>query len=180
MSVSVAVILSFLLAHPAWSDRAFSSEQRESFLRPVAEAIAEASHSTREVAVLLALGMRESNFASAVVAGDCSALPKGQRCDAGKARGFAQLHESACRAAYQLIAGSPESIRAEARCAIGLLRGGQARCHSLEGAFAAYGTGNSCKWRGAADRVRTANRIERDLAEIQRRGDGAGGEVASE
>lgn len=180
MTVSVAVILSFLLARPvAWSDRELTIEQRQALLMPVAVAISLASHSYVDAAALLATGGYESGFVSVIVTGgDCAKA--GFSCDSGKARGVWQEHAEACREAYRYKAGSEDSTRAEARCAIGLIRGAEARCHSLGGAYSLYATGHSCHWSGAAERVRATYRIERELAEIQRLDDGAGGEVASE
>lgn len=166
---AAAAILAVLLAHPSWSDRELKPDNRAAAIQPVAEAIADAARNPRETAVLVALGLHESGFALAVVAGDCASLGP-RACDSGKARGVWQLHEAACRAAYAFAAGSVESIRAEARCAIAQLRFHAARCrkHAATpelGAFSGFATGSACHWGGAEARVRTTRSVERELAE---------------
>lgn len=163
MSVSAAAVLSVMLAHPAYSDRQAPSEEREFALRPVAEAIASAARTSTEAAELLALGMHESHFALAVVRDGCRGMGD-TACDSRKARGPWQLHREACRAAWAFDQGSVESTRVEARCAVALLRGYEAHCGSLGGAYAMYGTGHSCSFRGSAARVATTFRFTRELS----------------
>lgn len=171
MSVSAAAVLTVMLARPAWVDRAVPAEERIAALGPIATAIAEAVHSDEEAAALVLLGRVEGeNFALAIVRGGCTS----SGCDHGAARGVFQEHRSFCPAAYVFAAGSIESIRAEARCAVGALRLHASRCreHALtpwHGAFSGFATGHSCHWSGADDRVRAAQRVVVEL----RRAEGA-------
>lgn len=168
--MSALAILEVMLAHPSWSDRHLSRAERIVALAPLAVALDEETSDSRMLAKVLSVIENESGMATIVIrGGDCSQLPKGQRCDNGAARGFGQLHESACREAYRFKAGTEESIRAEVHCVVGLLRGGEARCGSLAGAYAMYGTGHSCEYRGAARRVATARRmfVELKRAELE-------------
>lgn len=159
-------IADWILARPAWVDRSFSYAERQVVIAPVAAAFAGEARSLRQLAILLTVGRHESRFAAIVVrGGDCSQMPRGQRCDDGAARGFGQLHAGACPAAYAFPAGSAESIRAETRCVLGLFAQYTARCGSLEGAFAAFATGGACTWRGAADRMATFRRTLVELRE---------------
>lgn len=173
MSVSAAAVLSVMLAHPPWGDRDVKPEDREAALRPVAEAVASAARTPVEAAELLALGMHESHFALAVVRDGCMGLPSAA-CDSGKARGPWQLHEASCRAAYTFPAGTPDSVRAEARCAIAQLRFHGYRCreHALSplmGSFAGFATGSKCHWAGAGERVLTTRRMSAELARAEAR-----------
>lgn len=169
MSVSAAAILSVLLSHPSWTDRHATPEQRRVALEPVAIAIAEASRDRGDAAMLVALGLHESGFATGVVHGVCR---KGE-CDGGRARGAWQLHAAACREAYAFDAGTEESIAAEARCAIRQLRyhGFRCRDHALSpmvGGFSGYATGGaSCHWLGAEARARTTRRIVVELRRVE-------------
>lgn len=158
-----AAILAVLLAHAPWSDRHLDTDQRIAILRPVAEAIADASETRADAAMLLALGWHESSFATAVVRGSC----RPNECDHGAARGAFQLHVEACPEAYAYEAGSVESIRLEADCALRLLRYHARRCHSVRGAFAGYGTGNRCQWAGANARVVTAHKRVEELRAVE-------------
>jgi len=168
VTASSAAILVVLLQHPAWADRHATSEQRERALAPVAIAIAEASRDTTDAALLVALGLHESGFASGVVHGVCRA----GECDGGKARGSWQLHQSACREAWALDAGTDGSIAAEARCAIRQLRyhGWRCREHALSPTVGAFSGGASCHWLGAEARVRTARRIVVELRRAEASG----------
>lgn len=171
MSVAVSAILAVLIAHKPWVDRDVSNEAREEQLRPVAEAIAEAAPRPEDAALLLALGWEESRFAISVVRSGCAGLPA-RACDRRLARGFAQLHESACPEAFKLPVGTEESIRIEARCAIAQLHHHAARCrdHAASpwyGAFSGYATGGDCHWRGAEWRVLTARRMLAELAKLE-------------
>lgn len=158
------LIAEYLLAHPAWIDRGLSYAERTVAIAPVAVAFASHARSVRQLAILVTVGRHESHFAALVVrGGDCSLMPRGQRCDDGASRGFSQLKEAACPAAYAFPAGSAESIDAETRCVLGLFTRYEARCGSLAGAFAAYATGGQCEWRGAAERVRTFERVTDEL-----------------
>ena len=171
MSVSAAAVMTVLLAHKPWLDRDMSTTEREHVLQPVAEAIADVSRNELDAAVLLSLGWHETKFASLVLTGRCREMPEGQRCDSGKARGVWSLHAEACRDAWALAAGSVESVRAEARCALRLLRFHAYRCreHSISplfGAFSGY-SGAGCHWGQAEQRVATVQRFAAELARAE-------------
>jgi hypothetical protein len=174
MAVSPEAVLAAALSLPHYmGDRVDTPEQRERLYRPVAEAIAEASRTNVEASMLVALAHHESGFARFVIEGRCTQGPPGQRCDGGRARGVFQLHESACREAWGLVDGSVESIRAEARCAIRLLRWnaerGKDRTPSrIHAAFAGYAA-RDWSWDGAAKRVETARKIEKALRRVPQR-----------
>lgn len=164
------LVAEYILAHPAWVDRDLSYAERTVAIAPLAVAFSAEARSRRQLAILLTVGRHESHFASLVVrGGDCSLMPRGQRCDNGEARGFGQLHARACPAAYAFPAGSADSINAETRCVLGLFSRYEARCGSLGGAFAAFATGGQCSWSGAADRVRTFDRIVDELGRAEGR-----------
>lgn len=164
------LVAEFILSHPAWVDRGLSYAERTVAIAPLAVSFASEARSRRQLLILLTIGRHESRFASLVVrGGDCSQMPRGQRCDDGAARGFGQLHARACPAAYAYPAGSAESIREETRCVLGLFTQYEARCGSLAGAFAAYATGGVCSWRGAAERVETFRRIGDELKRAEGR-----------
>ena len=159
-----AVLLALLALPPSRLDVGEAPAARRARLEPVAEAIAAAARSRSEVAILLALGKHESAFALLVQMGRCEEMPAGERCDHGLARGPWQLHELACRVAWTLPAGSAESLREEAACAIRLLRWNaeRGRHHALtpvHAAFAGYAA-RGWQWPGADRRVATAREIE--------------------
>lgn len=173
MGPSSAAILTVMLARKPWLDRDMSSDERATMLQPIADAIAEVSRDRLDASLLLALGLHETAFARLVVEGRCDEMPKGQRCDSGHARGVWSLHVEACRDAYQYAAGSVDSVRAEARCALKLLRFHAYRCreHALTplfGAFAGFGTGSKCHWSGAGARVLTTRRMAAELGKAER------------
>jgi hypothetical protein len=168
MAVSPEAVLAAALSlSPYVADRVDTPEQRSTLYRPVAEAIAEVARTKFEASILVALAFHESGFARFVIEGRCSEGPPGQRCDGGKARGVFQLHEAACHEAWELKDGSVESIRAEARCAIRLLRwnaerGKDRTPNAAYAAFAGYAA-REWTWDGAAKRVETARKIEKAL-----------------
>jgi hypothetical protein len=161
---SMAVLAAALSLSHYVGDKSENPEQRSVLYRPVTEAIAEAADTNAEASMLIALAFHESRLARFVIEGRCADGPPGQRCDGGKARGVFQLHQSACREAWSLEDGSVASIRAEARCAIRLLRFNASRGKNyarsrLHAAFAGYAA-REWTWDGAAKRVDTARRIE--------------------
>lgn len=169
--MNALAIADLILSHPAWVDRTLSYAERQVAIAPLAVAFAREARSRRQLAILLTIGRHESRFASIVVrGGDCSLMPRGQRCDDGEARGFGQLHAGACPAAYAYPAGSAESINAETRCVLGLFTRYEARCGSLKGAFSAFATGGRCDWSGAAERIHTFDRIVDELKRMEGRG----------
>ncbi|HEX7671403.1 MAG TPA: hypothetical protein VF395_17540 [Polyangiaceae bacterium] len=171
MAVSSAAVLAAALSLSQYvGDKVDTPEGRETLYRPVAEAIAEVARTNVEASMLLALAFHESGLARFVIEGRCADGPPGQRCDGGRARGVFQLHESACREAWKLEDGSVPSIRAEARCAIRLLRwnADRGKDHTpsrLHAAFAGYAA-REWNWDGAAKRVETAQKLERVLLRV--------------
>lgn len=137
-------------------------------LRPVSEAIAEAAGTREEAAALIAQGWHESRFARYVVEGRCLDGPVGARCDIGRdgrprARGPWQVWHW-CRPAWALPEGSPESLRAEARCVVGWMRGALRRCGGQwEHAFAGMTGSSRCNVPWAARRVATMAQVRRWL-----------------
>ncbi|HVU03264.1 MAG TPA: hypothetical protein VHE30_16000 [Polyangiaceae bacterium] len=163
-----AVLAAALTLATYVGDRTDTPEERAALYRPVAEAIAEASRTNAEAAMLVSLAFHETNLARFVIEGRCKDGPPGQRCDGGKARGVFQLHRSACPDAWRLPDGSAESIRAEASCAIKLLRWngkrGKGRAPSFaHAAYAGYGA-RDWSWDGADKRVETARKLEQKIA----------------
>lgn len=149
-------ILAVLLALAPWhGDRDEHPDARALRLAPVASAIVQASRGDRSVAsALVAHGAGETRYAALVIEGRCSEMPKGQRCDDGRARGAWQVWRVACPEAYRHDDGSHASIVAEAHCAARLLRGGRHRCGTWEGAFASMGGGARCSSPRAPERLR--------------------------
>lgn len=171
MAVNSAAVLAAALSLSQYvGDKVDTAEQRSTLYRPVAEAIAEASRTNVEASMLLALAYHESGLARFVIEGRCADGPPGQRCDGGKARGVFQLHAAACPDAWKLDAGSVESIHAEARCAIRLLRwnADRGKDHTptrVHAAFAGYAA-REWTWDGAAKRVETARKLEKALLRV--------------
>ena len=169
MAVSSTAVLAAALSLSQYvGDKVETLEQRSALYRPVAEAIAAVSRTNTEASLLIALAFHESGFARFVVEGRCADGPPGQRCDGGRARGVFQLHQSACPEAWKLEGGSSQSVRAEAGCAIRLLRwnADRGKDHApsrLHAAFAGYAA-REWTWDGAAKRVETARKIERALS----------------
>jgi len=168
-----SAILAALLAVPAYqhpSEQAETAEARRARLAAVADAIAAVARNRDEAAALVALGRHESGFARLVQEGRCDEMPAGQRCDTGRARGTWQLWQVACPAAYRHAAGSADSLRAEAACAVGLLRLAGKRCSSgadgtdawWAGAFSGY-AGAACSARWAPQRVATMRAVARGM-----------------
>ena len=159
-----AAVLAALLALPRYTfDPPESETDRAARLGVVADAIASASRTRTEEASLVAIVKHESAGSMLVQLGRCAELPRGQRCDGGAARGLFQLHRAACPAAYALPEGSVESIRAEAQCAIRLLRwnaqrGKEHTLTPLRAAFAGYAA-RDWHWKGAEERERTVRAV---------------------
>lgn len=170
MSVSAAAIVTWLLSHPGWTDRNIPAEQRAPMLQRYAAAIAAEDLDAKEAATVLAQGYEDTKFAFLVLADRCDEMPKGQRCDNGRARGPFGLHRSACRSAYEFPAGSDESITWEVRCTIGLLYFHSRRCkeHAITPMLAMFGGmgGNGCHAIGAARKVALARKIAIELAQL--------------
>lgn len=163
--IQSAVILAALLRLSPYSGDHETAAERAARLAPVADAISAVVRSRSEVAMMLALGLHESGFSALVQAGKCSELGIRKACDNGKARGVFQLHAEA----YRFADGSVESLRAEAGCAIRLLRWNAERGkeHTLtpqHAAFCGYAA-KAWSWPDANRRVKTAREI---LARLER------------
>jgi hypothetical protein len=110
-------------------------------------------------AAVISLGFYETRYAQAVSEGKCHTLPKGMRCDNGKALGFWQQWVAACPEAWAAERGSEAERRAGAWCAARLLANHYNYCRTLTGsidpwiaAYSMYG-GQGCKaWPGAEKR----------------------------
>ena len=150
-----SALLAFLSAFPA-----YYLEQPDATRPARLEMVAhELAPYPRSVAIPLAYQMqRESGFAAYVWNG-CENPPKGApSCDKGKARGYLQPWEVACRAAYQYAPGTIESLREEVKCGARIWRNGLRRCDgrhpagNIAGGFSAF-AGASCEWPGGAKRA---------------------------
>jgi hypothetical protein len=121
-------------------DRDVAREERIEFLKPVAEAIQEASGgSPDKAAFLLALGAKESHFARYVLEGRC--LEGRFRCDVDKKTGLPQalgpwqLWKRACPKGH---AEGAKSYLTQAKCALRLAKYHQKRCKTWPGTFSGY------------------------------------------
>jgi len=148
-----AVLAAMAALAPYHADRDDSPESRRALYMPTATAIATVARTPEEAAALIAQAWHESHFARYVLEGRCSEGPPGQRCDpdahgVARARGPWQVWRVACRAA---------DVAGEARCVLGQMRMGLARCSSWGGALAAL----DGQWRcgDAAVRVQTMRRV---------------------
>lgn len=128
----------------------------------------------------MAIIVEESNhLAKRVQAGQCAPKecdPKWVRVHGVMhlmhlARGLPQLHRQSgwSDAYWELMAGlSQESVDASLWEATQLFQADLAYCASLEGAFARYAKGKSCKWKGAAERAGRARWFEVQLRQLTR------------
>lgn len=186
---TVKALLLLLIAMPRWhGDRDDTEEQRRAILAPVAAAQHAACKDapkllagSRCYAALTAVAQHETHLARYILEGRCEDGPRGQRCDwddstkQPRARGAYQIWQSVCPEAWRHPAGSAESTRLEARCAVRRLTGAYYRCRGRHpggdwaGMFAGYRS-IDCTWRGrpkdgALARVRTMQLIQYRLAE---------------
>ncbi len=147
------------------------SSYEQGDVRAVSEEISIVAANRIEAATLMALAYHESKLARLIMEGHCDQLPKGMRCDNGKALGVWQLHERACPAAWALATpnggpeGQRESLHEQAKCAINLLRwnakrGKGAAPSELRAAFAGYAA-RAWDWEGAEVREKTVERLLR-------------------
>lgn len=170
-------VLAVMLALPTfYGDRGETFDQRYKLLEPLAFEIVSAAGGSRwRASLLVTTAYAETRLARFVIEGRCEEGPVGMRCDYSHklkrslSRGVFQLKEESCRAAYQYPAGSRESLREEARCAIRQLGAAKKRCAGvhpagdLAGMFSGYG-GNSCIWPAAAERAKRVPVIESRLS----------------
>lgn len=115
------------------------------------------------IAASAALGEHETHYAQAVYEGRCHELPKGMRCDNGKARTYWQQWAVACPEVWSTEPGSEAEVQAGAWCSMRLLASAYKMCagetdNDWAAAFRRYG-GHSCRSLGATDRVATMERV---------------------
>lgn len=144
-------VLAVMLRQPPWSgDVAETPQQRRALYAPVAQAIADASTDTQEMAALATLAWHETRLARYVLEGRCKDGPASAQCDQGHARGPWQVW------------------RAEARCALQMLGWGRKMCADkgvAPGWHSAYAGYRSlrCEELDAPKRLETHRRIAREL-----------------
>lgn len=162
MKVDVTIVLAALRALPAYPDHG-TPEDRDTLLRPVAEAIVEAtSGDAARASALVAIGDGESAFARYVIEGRCKDGPKGAKCDwdyrkkRNMARGPWQVHDW-CRQSWDYPEASREALFGEAKCADLLVRRAWTKCKTQVGIYAGYATNSkACEWRHAERRRKVA------------------------
>ncbi len=162
MKVDVSIVLAALRALPAYPDQG-DAEARDALLRPVAEAIVEATGGDlARASSLVAIGNAESAFARYVLEARCADGPKGARCDwnyrlkRNESRGPWQVKDW-CRQSWDHPEGSREALLGEAKCADSLVRRAWAKCKTLDGIYAGYATNmRSCEWKHANRRRKVA------------------------
>ena len=165
MRVDVAIVLKALQALPAYPDQG-NAEARTVLLRPVAEAIVEATGGdVARVSALVAIGNAESTFARYVIEGRCKDGPKGARCDwnyklrRNESRGPWQVR-SWCQS-WDYPEGSREALFAEAKCADRMVRRAWTKCKTQVGIYAGYATnGKSCEWKHAERRRKVGAHVQ--------------------
>jgi hypothetical protein len=154
-----AILLAMLAQPPYYADRHDPPESRRQLYTPIAEAIGSAARGDRDVvSALLSHSWHETKWGRLIVTGQCRRMPKGQRCDEGRARTVFQVH-GWCRGAFASPDGSRASLEAGARCAASMLRAGRARCRSWLGAFAGMRGSFACTSPAAPARVATMRRV---------------------
>lgn len=159
------IVLAILLSLTPYKLDNETPTERKARLTVVADAIAKASKTPNDAAMLLALGWHESKFAEYVGNDRCEAVK--WACDAGKARGYWQSHKLTCPKYWALPKRHPEATQAAAQCAVRRLRGFGVTCSrrghdAASGSFAGW-AGRGCKWSGSAERVTTFRRMQRKM-----------------
>lgn len=114
-------------------------------------------------AAIVALGFHETHYAQKISEGRCHELPKGMRCDNGRARSYWQTWAVACPEVWQTDPGSEEEVKAGAWCAARLLSSAYRMCQGetdddWAAAFSRYG-GRSCKSQAYRERSATLRRL---------------------
>src|SRR5262245_45105811 len=126
----------------------------------IAFAMAGATQRARDAATLLSVGYFESGFQPRIQAGECRKL----ECDRGLARGFWQMHASPLVPEWgDLIGLEEDTILVGASAAARILKRGRRVCRSESGAISYFAVGTCFGWRGADERARFAEKIERKL-----------------
>lgn len=166
----VVAIVNVMMAQPAWSGDAWMGESaRRQLYEPVAQAIADASTDSADIAVLITLGWHEgAQFARYVIEGRCNDGPPGARCDDGMARTPWQVWHW-CKAAWDAPDGSRASLAAGAKCALQMLSWGRSACEAKGvqagwlSAFAGYRS-RACDVLDAPKRLITMRKVSRELS----------------
>jgi len=141
----------------------------QAYVHEVSVEISKVAANRQEAMILVALAWHETKLARKVLEGHCSQLPKGMRCDSGRALGVWQLHHDACRDAWALATpnggpeGQLESLPIQARCAVNHLRynmrrGKDSAKTPIHAAFAGYAA-RTWDWPGADARVKTVEQL---------------------
>jgi hypothetical protein len=131
-------------------------------------------YSEHELAALLVtIGYHETRFARHVHEGQC--MP--HECDAVRMPGGGVYHRA--RSSWQMhrislvrgdewaemLGTSLHATRTAATVAARILSFSAMRCGSIEGAISSYATGTTCRWSGAAPRMRTYRRFLKRITE---------------
>ncbi len=125
----------------------------------IAAALAVATRHARDAATLFAVGYFESGFQPRIQDGDCRKL----ECDRGQARGFWQMHaDTAGQQVWADLLGM-DHVDLGAVVAARKLRWGRRICHSEAGAISYFAVGTCFGWRGADNRAKFAEKIERKI-----------------
>lgn len=125
-----------------WGDRDESGKDRANRMAHVTNAILFVTKQQDEQAALVATAHSETLLARRIGEDRCEQGPPGQRCDPDKhgkaqARGYWQLHRSACPEAWAMEPSS-RRLRVEAACALRALRLARKRCGDWPSAIAGY------------------------------------------
>ncbi len=164
MSVAASAIRHALEALPIFFlDRSVPADVRAPMLDREAVVISTVARNDVEAAFLVAQLDAESHTSLDVFRGNCSALPRGMRCDPDRhgvprASGPWQAWLQFCPKAQPFAIDSVEGLTEQARCVLRQARGGLQRCRSWEGAFAATLGTASCTGASGADRARVMRR----------------------
>ena len=141
-------------------DREEVPEERKERMERLASAIDKASSKYKNIGVktmsaaLMTIAYKESRLAKNVGMGRCDLMPKGENCDAGRARTYFQIWKVACPAVHDenLVPGSQEELDIAAGCAARLLNAALKRCNGKNpygvwaGGFSGYRS-YDCDWR---------------------------------
>lgn len=159
-----AKVLAVLLSLPVYREDLNRPEEKRAQLEQVAQAIADASESTSDAALLLASGWEETGWSLRVHEGKC----RPNECDHGKARGPWQLHRDGMSAESWALMTGTANTDAQARTAAKRLRFYREQCQDTTGTIARY-FGLRCRDRtaGVWRRFRTYLRFLSRLNEGQ-------------
>ncbi len=131
----------------------------------IARALFGATRHARDAATLFAVGYFESGFQPRIQEGDC----RKHECDRGLARGFFQIHEDTAGQQVWADLLGMDRVGLGASVAARKLRWGRKMCHSESGAISYFAVGTCFGWRGADNRAKFAEKIERKIAACNHR-----------